>query len=72
LASLFGSGEKTIRRNYEFAKAVDKIREEKPEAAERIFRGEVKDALTALPQVAVFLHFLVELWKVAESRDLQT
>ncbi|MBW2559146.1 MAG: ParB N-terminal domain-containing protein, partial [Deltaproteobacteria bacterium] len=51
IGSLFGSSQATVRRNYKFAKAVDKVREVKPEAAEKIFRGEVKDALTALPQV---------------------
>jgi len=51
IGSLFGSSQATVRRNYEFAKAVDRVREVKPEVAEKIFRGEVKDALTALPQV---------------------
>jgi len=51
IASSFGVNEKTVRRAYEFAKAVDRVRETKPEAAEKILKGEVKDAITALPQV---------------------
>lgn len=50
LGAIYGSSERKIRYAYDFAQAIDKVREEKPEAAEKILRGEVKDALTALPQ----------------------
>jgi len=51
LGSLFGSSERKIRYACEFAKAVDGVKEVKPEVAEKVFRGEVKDAITALPQI---------------------
>jgi len=52
LASDFGIDESSIRKNYvDFAKAVDVIKEIKPTVAEKILKGEVKDALTTLPKV---------------------
>ena len=51
LGSLFGVNEKTVRRSYEFAQAVDRVKAVKPEVAEKILKGEVKDAITALPQI---------------------
>ena len=44
-------GEKTVRRAAEFLRAVEVIRQADPQAAERILRGELKDALTNLPRV---------------------
>ena len=44
-------GEKTVRRAAEFLRAVEVIQQVNPQAAERILRGELKDALTNLPRV---------------------
>jgi len=51
LGSLFGVNEKTVRRNSKFAEAVDRVKQINVKAAEKILRGEVKDAITALPQI---------------------
>ena len=51
IAKLAGVSEKTVRNSAEFAKAVDAVKRISPETAERILKGEVKDAITALPQV---------------------
>ncbi|MCD6240015.1 hypothetical protein J7K27_00635 [Candidatus Bathyarchaeota archaeon] len=48
IGSLFGSSERKVRYAYEFARAVDKVKEINPEAAKKILEGKVKDALTAL------------------------
>ncbi|SNX54167.1 DNA modification methylase [Thermoanaerobacterium sp. RBIITD] len=42
----------TIKRCGDFAEAVEKVREISPVAAQKILQGEVKDAVTALPQIA--------------------
>jgi N6-adenosine-specific RNA methylase IME4/ParB-like chromosome segregation protein Spo0J len=52
IAEKVGANEKTVRRSAEFVKALDKIKEIKPEATEKILKGEVKDAITTLPKVA--------------------
>jgi len=52
IAKSAGVNEKTIRRSAEFSKAVDAVKQISPEAAERILKGEVKDAITVLPEVA--------------------
>ena len=52
VAEEIGVGEKTVRRAAAFTEALDRVREENPEAAERILKGEVRDAVTALPEVA--------------------
>jgi len=39
LGSLFGVNEKTVRRSYEFAQAVDRVGEISPEAGSREIRG---------------------------------
>jgi len=52
IASLAGVGQATVRRAAEFAKDVDAIKEVAPEAAEKILKGEVKDAIVSLPKVA--------------------
>jgi N6-adenosine-specific RNA methylase IME4/truncated hemoglobin YjbI len=51
IAAVAGVNEKTVRRAAEFAKAVDKVKEVSPEAAEKILKGEVKDAVTFLPKL---------------------
>jgi hypothetical protein len=51
LAKQIGVGEKTIRRAEKFTDAVEMLREVSPQAAERVLRGEVRDALTELPKV---------------------
>lgn len=51
IATIAGVGEKTVRRAAEFAKAVDKVKDISPEAAEKILKGEVKDAITELPKL---------------------
>jgi len=52
IATVAGVNEKTVRRAAEFAKAVDAVKEVSPEAAEKILKGEVKDAIVSLPKVA--------------------
>ena len=51
IGSLYGSSERKIYYAYEFAKAVDRVKQVNAKDAERILRGEVKDAITALPQI---------------------
>jgi len=51
IGALHGVSERTVRNAAEFAKAVDSVAEIKPEAAERILAGEIKDAKTELPKV---------------------
>jgi len=52
LAEQLGVGEKTVRRAEKFTDAVEALQEVSPQAAERVLRGEVRDALTGLPKVA--------------------
>jgi hypothetical protein len=47
----FGVSEKTVRNAEKFAETVEALQEVSPQAAERVLRGEVRDALTALPKV---------------------
>jgi len=42
---------RTIKRCSGFAEAVEKVREISPVAAQKILQGEIKDAVTALPQI---------------------
>ena len=51
IAEQLGVGEKTIRRAEKFADVVEVLQEISPQAAERVLRGEVRDALTELPKV---------------------
>lgn len=51
LAAKFGVGVATIKRDAAFTRAVELVQREAPEAAARILRGEVRDALTALPRL---------------------
>jgi hypothetical protein len=52
IAEQIGVNEKTVRRAEKFADAVEALQEISPQAAERVLRGEVRDALTELPKVA--------------------
>jgi hypothetical protein len=45
-----GVGQATIRRAEKFAEAVEALQKISPQAAERVLRGEVRDALTELPK----------------------
>jgi 16S rRNA G966 N2-methylase RsmD len=47
----FGVSEKTVRNAEKFAETVEALQEISPQAAERVLRGEVRDALTKLPEV---------------------
>jgi hypothetical protein len=51
IAEQLGVNEKTVRRAEKFADAVEALQEVSPQAAERVLRGEVRDALTELPKV---------------------
>jgi len=41
----------TVKRAHQFGKVVETLQEISPKAAERVLRGEVRDALTELPKV---------------------
>jgi len=51
IAEQLGVSEKTVRNSEKFADAVETLQEISPQAAERVLRGEVRDALTELPKV---------------------
>jgi hypothetical protein len=51
IAEQVGVGQATVRRAEKFADAVEALQEVSLQAAERILRGEVRDALTELPEV---------------------
>jgi hypothetical protein len=51
IAEQVGVGQATVRRAEKFADAVETLQQVSPQAAERVLRGEVRDALTALPKV---------------------
>ena len=51
IAEQVGVNEKTVRRAEKFADAVETLQQISPQAAERVLRGEVRDALTELPKV---------------------
>ncbi len=51
IAESAGVSERSVRNAAAFAQAVDKVKEVAPEAADKILKGEVKDAMTALPKV---------------------
>jgi N6-adenosine-specific RNA methylase IME4 len=51
IAEQVGVGQATIRRAEKFTDAVEALQEVSPQAAERVLRGEVRDALTELPKV---------------------
>jgi aspartokinase len=47
IAEQVGVGQATVRRAEKFADAVEALQEVSPEAAERVLRGEVRDAFVA-------------------------
>ena len=51
IAEQLGVSEKTVRNAEKFADAVGALQKISPQAAERVLRGEVRDALTELPKV---------------------
>lgn len=51
IAEQIGVGQATVRRAEKFADAVETLQQVSPQAAERVLRGEVRDALTKLPEV---------------------
>jgi hypothetical protein len=51
LAEQLGVSEKTVRNAEKFTDAVETLQQVSPQAAERVLRGEVRDALTELPKV---------------------
>jgi hypothetical protein len=51
IAKQVGVGQATVRRAEKFTDAVEALQEVSPQAAERVLRGEVRDALTMLPKV---------------------
>jgi hypothetical protein len=51
IAEQVGVNEKTVRRAEKFTDAVEALQEVSPQAAERVLRSEVRDALTMLPKV---------------------
>jgi len=51
IASMTGVSAATVKRAHQFGKVVEALQEVSPQAAERVLRGEVRDALTALPKV---------------------
>jgi hypothetical protein len=51
IAKQVGVNEKTIRNAEKFTDAVATLQQVSPQAAERVLRGEVRDALTELPKV---------------------
>jgi hypothetical protein len=51
IAEQVGVGKTTVRNAEKFADAVEALQEISPQAAERVLRGEVRDALTELPKV---------------------
>jgi N6-adenosine-specific RNA methylase IME4 len=67
IAEQVGVNEKTVRRAEKFADAVEALREVSPQAAERVLRGEIRDALTELPKVpSEALSFVAE--KIEEGK----
>jgi hypothetical protein len=51
IAKQVGVGATTVWRAEKFADAVEALQEVSPQAAERVLRGDVRDALTELPKV---------------------
>jgi len=51
IAEQVGVNEKTVRRAEKFTDDVEALQQVSPQAAERVLRGEVRDALTELPKV---------------------
>jgi 16S rRNA G966 N2-methylase RsmD len=67
IAEQVGVGEKTIRRAEKFADVVEVLQEVSAQAAERVLRGEVRDAITELPKVPKeALEFVAERIAIGE------
>jgi predicted transcriptional regulator len=69
IAEQVGVGQATVRRVEKFADAVETLQQISSQAAERVLRGEVRDALTELPKVPkeVFSFVAKELEEGARS-----
>jgi hypothetical protein len=52
IAHMIGVSYRTVQNAHRFGKVVETLQEISPQAAERVLRGEVRDALTELPKVA--------------------
>jgi hypothetical protein len=50
VAYMIGVSYRTVQNAHRFGKVVEALQEVSPQAAERVLRGEVRDALTALPK----------------------
>ena len=48
---MIGVSYRTVQNAHRFGKVVEALQKISPQAAERVLRGEVRDALTALPEV---------------------
>jgi hypothetical protein len=48
---MVGVSYRTVQNAHRFGKVVEALQEISPQAAERVLRGEVRDALTELPKV---------------------
>jgi N6-adenosine-specific RNA methylase IME4 len=51
IAHMIGVSYRTVQNAHRFGKVVEALQQVSPEAAERVLRGEVRDALTELPKV---------------------
>jgi hypothetical protein len=51
IAQMTGVSAATVKRAHQFGKVVEALQEISPKAAERVLLGEVRDALTMLPEV---------------------
>jgi len=51
VAYMIGVSYRTVQNAHRFGKVVEALQEVSPKAAERVLRGEVRDALTELPKV---------------------
>jgi hypothetical protein len=51
IAHMIGVSYRTVQNAHRFGKVVEALQEISPQAAERVLRSEVRDALTALPKV---------------------
>ena len=51
IAHMIGVSYRTVQNAHRFGKVVEALQKISPQAAERVLRGEVRDALTELPKV---------------------
>jgi hypothetical protein len=67
VAHMIGVSYRTVQNAHRFGKVVEALQEVSPQAAERVLRGEVRDALTELPKVPKeALSFVAE--KIGEGK----